>query len=375
MSEAAGKTVECHRCDRQASLDDAVMLKQQNNKALWEYLCGECLADIGVPQGYEVQRDLSHLEADTAPTPSDDGEAASDTDDGVIADFRAEVVTDEAARDELIPARVVMNRSQLVFVTGGTRNALPLEAVHDVSVGHVPDSAREYFDDVVRLGYRSNEGDHLAFLGADRETLDRFVPLLFSTLLSGTTVRVRDGGGRGAVPLATEPDIDSGILDLAPGRVAIVSVGATRSIRLEHVVRLERRTGDWAGSGKPVLAVHAHDGGGLHRVDIALPTARKRGLLGRFLQQEFGDRRQRVAGMELDRTAIACLLCLFAGLDEESMGRVLGEDSTEELVARLAEAELVRIGGGSPELTSLGRVAVLDRFDELESAPPSTTPP
>ncbi|MFB6152745.1 MAG: CheF family chemotaxis protein [Halodesulfurarchaeum sp.] len=371
MSEGAGKTVECHRCERQAPLDDAVMLKQQHNKALWEYLCAECLADIGVPQGYEVQRDLSHLAADTSPTPSTPEEDASTGEEGPIADFRAKVVTEEAATDEMVPARVVMNRSQIVFVTDGTRTGLRLQAITDVSVGHVPDSAREYFDDVVRLSYRSGERRHLAFVGTDHETLDQFVPLLFSTLLSGTTVRVRNGEER--TGMTNEPPIDAGILDLKPEGARIASVGRTHTLSLEDVVHLERRTADWTASGRPVLAVHHHRDGRIHRILIATPTERKRALLGRFLQQEYGGLKQRAAGIELDRPAIECLLCYFAGIDEGSTARVLGVESTDDLVKRLVEADLVQRDAGSPELSKLGRIAVFERFDAIDSPAASST--
>lgn len=52
---------ECSRCKCNVSLDDAVVMTQKSNKAMWRYLCPDCLHVIGVPQGYELKRDLSHL--------------------------------------------------------------------------------------------------------------------------------------------------------------------------------------------------------------------------------------------------------------------------------------------------------------------------
>lgn len=62
MPEEDEKTFECGRCGDEVTVDDAVMLTRTNNKQMWKYLCPDCLGAIGVPQGYELERDLSHLE-------------------------------------------------------------------------------------------------------------------------------------------------------------------------------------------------------------------------------------------------------------------------------------------------------------------------
>lgn len=61
MDSSVEQTFECDRCDEPTSIDDGVMLTKKHSKQYTKYLCGSCLADIGVPTGYELERDLSHI--------------------------------------------------------------------------------------------------------------------------------------------------------------------------------------------------------------------------------------------------------------------------------------------------------------------------
>jgi hypothetical protein len=38
------------------------VLERQDNKAMEKPLCGSCFEGIGVPKGYEVERDVTYLE-------------------------------------------------------------------------------------------------------------------------------------------------------------------------------------------------------------------------------------------------------------------------------------------------------------------------
>ncbi|MXV61808.1 hypothetical protein GS429_06955 [Natronorubrum sp. JWXQ-INN-674] len=56
-----GENVECSRCDELISLDDANVLGKANNRTYAKPVCDGCLKNIGVPQGYELERDVSYL--------------------------------------------------------------------------------------------------------------------------------------------------------------------------------------------------------------------------------------------------------------------------------------------------------------------------
>lgn len=53
--------VECGRCNELISLDDANVLGKKNNRTYAKPLCDDCLDKIGVPRGYELERDVSYL--------------------------------------------------------------------------------------------------------------------------------------------------------------------------------------------------------------------------------------------------------------------------------------------------------------------------
>jgi hypothetical protein len=57
-----GTKTECSRCEEVVHLSEAVVLERRNNKAMEKPLCEECLEAVGVPKGYELERDVSYLE-------------------------------------------------------------------------------------------------------------------------------------------------------------------------------------------------------------------------------------------------------------------------------------------------------------------------
>ncbi len=57
-----GDKTRCSRCDAVVPLADAVVLERQHNKDMEKPLCEECLGVVGVPKGYEVERDVTYLE-------------------------------------------------------------------------------------------------------------------------------------------------------------------------------------------------------------------------------------------------------------------------------------------------------------------------
>ncbi|NGM70159.1 hypothetical protein G6M89_14270 [Natronolimnobius sp. AArcel1] len=61
MNIIDGEKVECGRCDEVISLEDANVLGKTNNRSYAKPLCDGCLKKVGVPKGYELERDVSYL--------------------------------------------------------------------------------------------------------------------------------------------------------------------------------------------------------------------------------------------------------------------------------------------------------------------------
>lgn len=56
-----GNKTRCERCEDVLELEDAVALEKINNKHYLKILCSDCLGIIGVPNGYELERDITYL--------------------------------------------------------------------------------------------------------------------------------------------------------------------------------------------------------------------------------------------------------------------------------------------------------------------------
>lgn len=56
-----GEKIECSRCDTVVMLEDANVLGKRDNRTYAKPICDDCLDYIGVPKGYELERDVSYL--------------------------------------------------------------------------------------------------------------------------------------------------------------------------------------------------------------------------------------------------------------------------------------------------------------------------
>jgi len=59
MKILEGNRIECSRCGEVIPLEDAVGLNK--SKSIFKPLCADCLGAIGVPRGYELERDITYL--------------------------------------------------------------------------------------------------------------------------------------------------------------------------------------------------------------------------------------------------------------------------------------------------------------------------
>lgn len=279
MSTGDGGTVDCGSCGDAAAVDEASMLEARDSKGVWRYLCPDCLADLTVPKGYRIRRDLSFLRGGSTTSSPGDGTAESagaattveepTQGSAVAADFLGRVATADDPQGGLRAGRVLMDRRRIVLATGTSRTVIPLAEVQDVAPAG--ESAGE---DVLGIAYRTG-GDAMAFVGAADDTLRQFATVLFRALLSGTAVSAKVGQSQ-------ESSTESGMLALREERIDVS--GTDVSVDLDGVTDVEHRDRGWARGDRDVLAVsHRRDGGSIV-TEVALPSARKRDLLGRFLR-------------------------------------------------------------------------------------------
>jgi len=61
MKIVDGDKAECDRCESVFPIEDVSLLEKETNRDYERVLCEECLGAVGVPKGYTLRRDISHL--------------------------------------------------------------------------------------------------------------------------------------------------------------------------------------------------------------------------------------------------------------------------------------------------------------------------
>ncbi len=61
MKIVDGDKAECARCESAFPLVDVSLLEKETNRDYERVLCDDCLGVVGVPKGYTLRRDITHL--------------------------------------------------------------------------------------------------------------------------------------------------------------------------------------------------------------------------------------------------------------------------------------------------------------------------
>lgn len=298
MAGEEGEEVVCSHCETAVPLEQASMLKKKNSKGLWRYLCPDCVEDIRVPAGYELERDVSFLRGGgsaaevlgdgaaqaTEETGATDPEPTADrSGSSVVADFRGRFVTAEMESDALRPGRVLMNRDRLVLASAADRTTVRLATIHDVVPPEGSDAGGGEAV-VVTLAYGGRKDGEMTFIEAPAATVDQFTAVLFRALLGGTAVRFdehRPDGTR---------SIHDATLRVHGSRIELEARDSALSIPAAYANATFCRPEWMDRDGYGLAITHGSDGadegGGSVPITttVALPTARDRHLLARLLR-------------------------------------------------------------------------------------------
>lgn len=363
MSEEFDGQITCSRCETKTPSSDAVVLLQQGNKAMWKYLCSSCLSDVGVPKGFELERDLSHVTAASEPD-SSESEAFSRSSSSVIADFTGQVLTDSPNTDSLQDGRIVMNPDQLVLVTPGEKVVIPLKDISEVIVNRAPPEVAGTFDDIIKLGFRQENSGHVAFIGGDQATIEQFQTILFKALLSGAQLAVTHPAhlGRNSIEAAARP----GRLQFTAAGIECRTEQTTISIDRAGVVNLRKR----GSTAEPALSIYHDSADSVVRTDLIAGSRRTLHLLFRYLRLDYREHIGSIEPQQLSGHAVQLLVGIHAGIALEDLPALVETDAEEisETIARLRDQNLIT-PQEPPTVTRLGRIALYDRFATVSQTP------
>lgn len=285
--------------------------------------------------------------------------------ESVIADFMTDIVPDAATHAEPSRGRVVMSQQRLVLATDGEKTTIPIDGIFDIQLGRAPRGLEEFFEDTVTIGYRDPENaSHVAVVEGAGETVDRFTKLLFKAVLNGTQVLAKHPARRGG--RVTEQSPTPATLYVTD---AAVEFRGDRSftIAISTVTHFERITRDFGKGEQPVLSVRHVDGADQLTTEVALDSDSAMNVLGRFLRIEYQNLKDEFEKIDVTADEIEALVSLYTAGPDANLAAVMGIDASRAqlLSNKLDEKDLVETKPDGLHLTSLGRLAVSNRIEDV----------
>ncbi|PSP54423.1 hypothetical protein BRC82_09490 [Halobacteriales archaeon QS_1_67_19] len=280
----------------------------------------------------------------------------------VIADFVARFSLERFDSPEPVRGRIVLSPKRLVLATSESKETVPLSAIFDVNVGHVPGDLESFFQDTVTIAYGDGDARRSAVIEAGSEEVDRFKTVLFKAQLNGTKTRVKHParvGGR-----VTDASFAPAKLKIEPGAVRFAGADPL-TIDLANVTYFQKERRD---IGPVVVVRHTAEGQSITS-EFAVASERKLNLLGRYLRLEYTALAQEVEDVETSDAEMEALVAIYSGARSGDLAGTLGIDSSRVtmLLNDLHDKELVDEGANGLSLTAKGRLLVSDRIETVNT--------
>ena len=280
----------------------------------------------------------------------------------VIADFVARFSLDTFDSPEPVTGRIVLSRKRLVLATDESKTTVPLSAIFDVNVGHVPGEMEAFFQDTITIAYRDADRRRTAVVEAGSEEVSRFKTVLFKAELSGTEARIKHPariGGR-----VTDESFGPAKLKIRSAAVEFAGDDPV-TVNLANVTYFQKDERD----GGSVLVVRHADQGQSVTSEFALQSDRKLNLLGRYLRLEYSELAKEVEDVTTSEDEMEALVAIYSGARSGDLAGTLGVDSSRVtmLLNDLREKGLVDEGQKGLSLTAQGQLLVSDRIETVNT--------
>ena len=287
--------------------------------------------------------------------------------EAVVADFVGRVVTPETDSEEPVSGRVLLSRRRLVLATGEAQTTIPLASVFDVAIGTVPGDLQAFFSDSVTVAYERGDTQATALVEGAPEDLDRFLRLLFATLLADVTVTVRHPAAVGGRVLDSTDH--PATISIATGSITFDGRGRSTTVDLAAVVDYDRTTRTVDGARRPAIVFrHVPDGQTVTSI-VTVPEPRSMTILGRYLKREYAAVLEDLEEISLSPEALEILVSIHAAGGSAPLSDIVTGDAsrTALLLDTLREDGLVVDGEAGPTLTRSGTMAVTSRLEQVNT--------
>ncbi|WP_225333155.1 CheF family chemotaxis protein [Halomicrobium urmianum] len=288
--------------------------------------------------------------------------------ESVIADFVGQFNAEVMTRAEPVQGRVLLSQKRLVLAANeDDKLTIPLSAVFDVAVGHVPPDLGDFFQSTVTVAFERGGQRSVAVVEADDEKVEKFSTVLFKAIINGTDTSVTERarvGGR-----VTDEGFESAKLYVEAGTVEFRRPDGSFAVSLETVTDFERGRREIGGEERPVLTFRHMKAGRAVTTVAAVPSSRKLSILGRYLRLEYTDLVQELEDVELTDDKTELLVAMYSTGDSEGMplASVVGKDGSEVtmLLRDLQEDGLVQDSPDGPALTPKGEVVASKHLEDV----------
>ncbi|MFB6151867.1 MAG: CheF family chemotaxis protein [Haloarculaceae archaeon] len=287
--------------------------------------------------------------------------------ESVIADFVASFNSEASARSEPVKGRILLSEKRLVLAADEGKVTIPLTAIFDVAVGHVPQGLGDFFSSTVTVAFERGGDRLVAAIEAGDDKIEKFTNVLFKALLNGTEMTVKHParvGGR-----VTGESFEPAKLFLRPQAVRFKRADDTVNVALSTVSNFDRLSREINGASQSVLSVRHMPNGQSMMTLAAIESARKMSILGRYLRLEYNDLMSELEDVTVSDDEVEALVAIYSTGPSVSLANVLDMDGSQltMVLNDLMEDGLVADGDEGPQLTPKGRVVVSNYLEEVNS--------
>ncbi|MDB2223144.1 CheF family chemotaxis protein [Halorubrum ezzemoulense] len=287
--------------------------------------------------------------------------------ESVVADFVGRVHAASLSADEPATGRVLLSQRRLVLATDDGKETIPLSRVFDVVVGSVPGDLRSFFNDSVTVAYERDGSRRSALVEGEPDDMDKFVRLLFTSLLRNVTVTVRHPakvGGR-----VTDATDHRASVSVSPGEIRFNNCPDPFTVDLSSVIDYERTDRTLGGKKRPALVFeHVVDDQTVTSI-TTVPNERALNILGRYIKIEYDEAMEDLESFDPTEEQLEILVSIYSAGGEANIADVVTGDvaQTSMILDTLREEDLVADGDSGTTLTRKGQMIVSSYLESVNA--------
>lgn len=283
----------------------------------------------------------------------------------VVADFTGKLLTDDIDQLKPVKGRVLLNREQLVLVTGEGKEVIFLSKIISTNPGSVAASVSQFLEEAIAIAYERNGSRKRAIVGGNTDTIAKFRTLLFKLLIGKQTVIAKHPAKRGG--RITDAAAHKMVLDLEESAITLSKDDQTATINVESVIGFEHETRELFDKPRPTLSLDHAAGSTTLTTFISLLSQRKLKFLSQFIRLNYSKVVDDVKNIEVSNTETQALVSLYSAGGNAALGTVVTGEETDQqqLLGSLREKGLVTKSDGELHLTSRGEIVVTDKLESV----------